>query len=130
MVFIQPVVAKGVPAQLGGRDIFPASPDFSFERWWQERLHVSRGFGQLSGEGLLAHDQRLVSFIALQEVDITPGVMPDAGDQFDFVRQLDQIIVGAQGKGLRFDLGLLFGRQHDQGQVVRFGIGPEIAHQG
>ena len=55
-------------------------------------------------ELLLAFAQRAIGGVALEQVQVGLGVIADAGDQLDLVGQLDQVIVGAQGKGLAFDL--------------------------
>ena len=48
--------------------------------------------------------------IALQLIHVGSGMMADASDQLDGVRQLDQIVVGAFRERVSLDRGLLLGR--------------------
>ena len=56
-------------------------------------------------------------------------MVADAGDQFELVWQLDQVVVGAEGERFGFDFGLLFGTQDNQGDVAGRGVGPKEPHQ-
>ena len=57
-------------------------------------------------------------------------MIPDAGNELDFVGQLDQVIVGAQGEGLALDLGVFVGGKDDDGDVLGARVGAVLADQG
>ncbi len=56
-------------------------------------------------------------------------MVADAGDQFDRVRQLDQVIVGAEPEGVALHHGVLSAGQHHDGDAGGRGIGAKLAHQ-
>ena len=74
------------------------------ERGFLELLVERNEGGVAFDELLLAFAQRPVGGIALQQVQVGLRVITNPGDQLDLVGQLDQVIVGAEGKGLAFDL--------------------------
>ena len=62
-------------------------------------LLVERDQGGVAlDELLLAFAQRPVGGIALQQVQVGLRVIANPGDQLDLVRQLDQVIIGAQAR--------------------------------
>ena len=52
-------------------------------------------------------------------------MVADAGNQFDPVGKLDQVIVGPQGEGLGLDHRLFLARQDDQRDLPRPWVGPQ-----
>ena len=57
-------------------------------------------------------------------------MVADARDQFDGIRQLDQVIVGAGGKGGALGRGVILGGQDDDGNIPGARIGAVFSHQG
>ncbi len=51
------------------------------------------------------------------------GMVPDAGNKLDFVRKLDQVIVGAQRKGLTLHLGIFVRGEDDYRNIFGPGVG-------
>ncbi len=90
-----------------------------------ERDEGGVAFDQL----LLAFAQRPVGGVALQQVQVGLRVIANPGDQLDLIRQLHQVIIGAEGKGLAFDLRILVRREDDDGSVPRGRVGPELVDQ-
>ena len=87
-------------------------------------------------EGGVAFDKLLLAFpecpvgsIALQEVQVGHRVIANPGDQFDLVGQLNQIVIGAEGKSMAFDLGVLVRREDDDGSVFGSRVGAELLDQ-
>src|SRR6266566_478424 len=70
--------------------------------------------------------QRAMRLVALQQIRVGLGVTADAGDQLDFVRELDEIVVDAEREGLAFHRRLYFRhRRHGGGgigAVMKFDI--------
>ena len=88
------------------------------ERGFLELLVERDEGGVALDELLLAFAQGPVGGVALQQVQVGPRVIANAGDQLDLVRQLDQVIIRAEGKGLAFDLRILVGGKDDDGDVL------------
>ena len=80
-------------------------------------------------ELLLALAQGPVGSITLHEVQIGPGVVTDAGHQFDLIGQLDQIIVGAHRESLALDLRVFVRGQDDDGCVFCGRIRAQLADE-
>ena len=97
---------------------------------------ASSSFWLSGDEGGVAFDQLLLAFaqrpvggIALQQVQVGPRVVADAGDQFDLIRQFHQVIIRAEGEGLAFDLRIFVGGEDDDGCFARAGVGAELTQQ-
>ena len=100
----------------------------------------ARGFLKLLVEGdecgvavhqlLLALAQRAVGLVALDGALIGLGVVADAGDEFDLVGQLDEVVVRAGGEGLGLDSRLFLGGKDDDGRLLRAGVGAELPDKG
>jgi hypothetical protein len=56
-------------------------------------------------------------------------VIANPGDQLDLIGQLYQVIIGAEGKGLAFDLRILVRREDDDGSVFGGRVGAELFDQ-
>ena len=73
--------------------------------------------------------KRFGGFVALDGALVGLGVVADAGDELDFVRQFDEVIVGPGGEGLCLDGGLFLRGKDDDGRLLRAGIGAELADE-
>ena len=99
------------------------------ERGFLELLVERNEGGVAFDELLLAFAQRPVGGIALQQVQVGLRVIANPGDQLDLVGQLHQVIIGAEGKGLAFDLGVLVRGEDDDGGVFGGRVGAELLDQ-
>ncbi len=99
------------------------------ERGFLQSLVEGQQSGIALDELLLTLAQGPISRVALDQVDQSFGVIANAGNQFDLVRQLDQIVIGAHGKGLAFDLRVLIGGKDNDGCISCSWVGAELADQ-
>src|SRR5438067_1710553 len=56
-------------------------------------------------------------------------MITDAGNQFDFVGQLHQIVICSNCKSVALDLGVILGGEHDDGYFGGSPVGPKQPHQ-
>ena len=56
-------------------------------------------------------------------------MIPHAGEQFEAVRQFDDVVVGSDGEGLRLHGRLLLGGEHDDRHVAKPFVGPKLPHE-
>jgi len=128
VVVVDPAVAERVAPELGRGDEPPVGPDRSLlELLGQEREDVFGGLGDVLGQHLLAPLEGPIGLVALEQVDITLGVVTDAGEEFEPVGELDDVVVGTQAERLGLDLGLLLGREHDhRGLAGRLVLAEEL----
>ena len=99
------------------------------ERGFLELLVERNEGGVAFDELLLAFAQRPVGRIALQQVQVGLRVIANPGDQLDLVGQLHQVIIGAEGKGMAFDLRIFVRGEDDDGNVFRGRVGAELVDQ-
>ncbi len=68
--------------------------------------------------------KRGVGLVALDERDVTPRVMADAGGELDRIRQFDEVVVRSEHESFRLHLGLLLGGENDGWNFSGRGIRP------
>jgi hypothetical protein len=78
---------------------------------------------------VLAVEQRLVRFVALQESNVALGVIANSRQQLEPVWKLDDIVVGSERKRLGFDRRFFLGREHDQRRLAGRLVSPEPLDQ-
>lgn len=66
---------------------------------------------------------------SLQKIDVAAGMVADAGDELNFVRQFHQVVVGAVGKTFGLDSGLFLRRENDQRDFSGVFIFPKFLDQ-
>ncbi len=126
----EPVVAEGVSPQGGRGDKAPIRGDGAGlgHGRGQKRTDVGGGVGKLARQHTLLLLERGERLIALKTMDIGGGVVANARDQFQLVRELDQIVVGASGEGLHLGRGVLLRGEDDERCGGRRWIAAEGAH--
>jgi len=80
-------------------------------------------------ELLLAFSQGLVRRVALGLVDVGAGMVAQARNQFDFVRQLDKIIIRTDGERLPLDRRIFVRGKDDDGRITGARIRAELSHE-
>ncbi len=64
------------------------------------------------------------------DIDEVAGVVTKPGDHFNLIGQLDQIVAGPPGDTVGLDLGILLGRENDDGDGGGETAGPHLTQQG
>ncbi len=85
--------------------------------------------GVVFHELLLALPQGAVGGVALHLVQIRAGMIADAGNQFDAVRNFYEVIIGADAEGLALDLRVFVRGEDNDGDVFGRGIRAVLADQ-
>src|SRR5207244_191678 len=94
VLLVDPVVAEHVPGQVRRGNELPVDGDWAAQRGGKKRLHVAGGAVHLGGQLPLLLGQLAVRLVAFQQVDVPAGVVAHPGDHLQFVRQLDEVVVG------------------------------------
>jgi len=93
----------------------------------EERAHVAGGAGELLREHRATDPQLFEGQVPFEEGDITAGMMADAGDEFDPVGELDEIVVGPERERFGLHRRFFFRRQDDVRQFPEALFGPQPA---
>ena len=78
---------------------------------------------------MLAFAQGAVGGITLDQVEISLRVITKARNQFNFVRQFYQIIIGPHRESLAFDLRIFVGREDDDRRVLGGRVSAKLTNQ-
>ena len=128
MVVVEAVVAEGVAPQIGRGDEAPVGADSGqVARGGEERAHVAGGAGEVLGEHRATDSQLFEGQVPFEQGDVAPGVMAEAGDEFDPVGELHEIVVGPERERFGLHRRFLFRRQDDDRQFPEAFIGPQLA---
>ena len=87
--------------------------------------------GRLAGGQLfLAAAQRGEGLVALAARDAGAAVVAHARHQFARIGPLDHVVAGANREGPGLDVGIVFGREQDDGDILRIGMGAQLGNDG